>query len=73
MLVTYSLTIKLLQTQASKCYTDPDDHLMIKSPTTDRLRRHYSSTKHRKRTEKERETSSSSPTAAAADSQHQWP
>ncbi|CAF0787269.1 unnamed protein product [Rotaria sordida] len=40
MLVTYSLTIRRLQLEAAKCYTDPDDLLMIKQQTSDRLRRH---------------------------------
>ncbi|CAF4645459.1 unnamed protein product, partial [Rotaria sp. Silwood2] len=44
MLVTYSLTIRRLQLEAAKCYTDPDDLLMIKQ-TSDRLRRHQLATK----------------------------
>jgi hypothetical protein len=45
MLVTYSLTIRRLQLEAAKCYSDPDDHLMTTSETSDRLRRHRSSSK----------------------------
>ncbi len=45
MLVTYSLTIRRLQQEAAKCYTDPDNHLMMMSRTSDRLRRHRSSSK----------------------------
>lgn len=45
MLVTYSLTIRRLQLEAAKCYTDPDDHLVIKPQTSERLRRHRSSSK----------------------------
>jgi 5-hydroxytryptamine receptor 2 len=46
MLVTYSLTIRRLQQEAAKCYTDPDDHLMMMSQTSsERLRRHRSSSK----------------------------
>jgi len=40
MLVTYSLTIRRLQQEAAKCYSDPDNHLMMMSQTPDRLRRH---------------------------------
>jgi len=47
MLVTYSLTIRRLQLEAAKCYTDPDDNLVIKSQPSERLRRHRSSTKRR--------------------------
>ncbi len=47
MLVTYSLTIRRLQLEAAKCYTDPDENLMIKSQPSERLRRHRSSTKRR--------------------------
>lgn len=47
MLVTYSLTIRRLQLEAAKCYTDPDENLMIKSQTSERLRRHRSSSKRR--------------------------
>ena len=42
MLVTYSLTIRRLRLEAAKCYTDPDDNLVRKSHTFDRLRRHTS-------------------------------
>jgi hypothetical protein len=45
MLVTYSLTIRRLQLEAAKCYTDPDDHIMVKPQKSDRLRRHRSTTK----------------------------
>lgn len=45
MLVTYSLTIRRLQQEAAKCYSDPDDHLMMMSQTSDRLRRHQLSSK----------------------------
>lgn len=45
MLVTYSLTIRRLQLEAAKCYTNPDDHLVIKIPTSERLRRHRSGSK----------------------------
>jgi hypothetical protein len=47
MLVTYSLTIRRLQQEAAKCYSDPDEHLVMMSPTSDRLRRHRSSSKYR--------------------------
>ena len=67
MLATYSLTARLLQIQAAKCYTDPDDHLMIKTPATDRLRRHCSSSKRRKTSDKSR-----NPSSLASD-KHQWP
>ena len=79
MLVTYSLTIRRLQLEAAKCYTDPDDHLMIKSQTSNRLRRHTSYSKRRssfqsrkKNSAREASTPSlNSPTTT--DSQHQWP
>lgn len=45
MLVTYSLTIRRLQVEAAKCYTDPDDHLSIKRQSSERLRRHRLSSK----------------------------
>jgi len=45
MLVTYSLTIRRLQQEAAKCYSDPDDHLMMMSQTSDRLRRHQTNSK----------------------------
>ena len=45
MLVTYSLTIRRLQLEAAKCYSDPDDSLVIKSQSSERLRRHRSSSK----------------------------
>lgn len=45
MLVTYSLTIRRLQLEAAKCYSDPDDHLMMMSQTSDRLRRHQLNSK----------------------------
>lgn len=45
MLVTYSLTIRRLQLEAAKCYTDPDDQLVIKTPISERLRRHRSGSK----------------------------
>ena len=47
MLVTYSLTIRLLQKEAAKCYSDPDEHHRVVSRTSDRLRRHRSSSKRR--------------------------
>jgi len=52
MIVTYSLTIRRLQQEAAKCYSDPDDHLMMMSQTSDRLRRHQSSSKIRSRKSK---------------------
>ncbi len=45
MLVTYSLTIRRLRLQAAKCYTDPDNHLVIRPQTSHRLRRHKSTSK----------------------------
>lgn len=46
MLVTYSLTVRRLQQEAAKCYSDPDDHFgMMSRSTSDRLRRHRSSSK----------------------------
>ena len=53
MLVTYSLTIRRLQEEAAKCYTDPEDHAPVRSPrTSDRLRRHRSSSKIRSSSKK---------------------
>ncbi len=58
MLVTYSLTIRRLQLEAAKCYTDPDDHLMIKQQTTsERLRRHRSSSQRKATTKNKKNTS----------------
>lgn len=45
MLVTYSLTIRRLQQEEAKCYSDPDAHLAMMSQASDRLRRHRSSSK----------------------------
>ncbi|CAF1594495.1 unnamed protein product [Adineta ricciae] len=45
MLVTYSLTIRRLQEEAAKCYSDPDEPLMTMSQTSHRLRRHRSCSK----------------------------
>jgi len=45
MLVTYSLTIRRLQQQAARCYSDPDEHFMMMSQTSHRLRRHRSCSK----------------------------
>jgi hypothetical protein len=58
MLVTYSLTIRRLQQEAAKCYSDPDDHLMMMSQTSDRLRRHQSSSKRRSQSQCFKNTSS---------------
>ncbi len=57
MLVTYSLTIRRLQQEAAKCYSDPDDHLTMMSETSDRLRRHRSSSKVRSPTQYYKTTS----------------
>jgi hypothetical protein len=70
MLVTYSLTIRRLQLEAAKCYTDPDENLMIKSQTSERLRRHRSSSKRRSPNQsykniQGKEISSSTPTSPA--------
>ncbi len=80
MLVTYSLTIRRLQLEAAKCYTDPDDHLMIKSQTSNRLRRHRSSTKRHSPSQKSRhlqakESTTSAPATITDDkeNQPQWP
>ena len=45
MLVTYSLTIRRLQEEAAKCYTDPDEQLRMMRRPSDQLRRHRSSSK----------------------------
>ncbi|CAF1448616.1 unnamed protein product [Adineta steineri] len=45
MLVTYSLTVHRLHVEGAKCYSDPDDNLMIKPRKNDGLRRHMSTTK----------------------------
>ncbi|CAF4513433.1 unnamed protein product, partial [Rotaria sp. Silwood2] len=45
MLVTYSLTIRRLQKEAAKCYSDPDDHSIMMSQASARLRRHKSTRK----------------------------
>ncbi|CAF1394119.1 unnamed protein product [Rotaria sp. Silwood1] len=45
MLVTYSLTIRRLQKEAAKCYSDPDDHSIMMTQTSNRLRRHKSTSK----------------------------
>jgi hypothetical protein len=47
MLVMYSLTIRRLQKQAAKCYSDLDDDQLTLSRTTNRLRRHHSKCKRR--------------------------
>jgi hypothetical protein len=85
MLVTYSLTIRRLQLEEAKCYTDPDDHLMIKSQTPDRLRRHRLSSKRRSPNQNHKNTQSkqisiSAPTSpclptgrANKQNQLQWP
>ncbi len=78
MLVTYSLTIRRLQLEAAKCYTDPDDHLMIKTPTSERLRRHRSSSKRSSPAQKHRsiqskELSNSTSTTDNKQNQLQWP
>lgn len=59
MLVTYSLTIRRLRLEAAKCYTDPDDHLVVKSQSSERLRRHHSTSKRRVPSSKNPSTSSS--------------
>ena len=59
MLVTYSLTIRLLQKEAAKCYSDPDEHLRMMSHTSHRLRRHRSSSKRRTQSYSHRPASSS--------------
>jgi hypothetical protein len=77
MLVTYSLTIRRLQLEAAKCYTDPDDHLMIKTPTSERLRRHRLSSKRASPSQKHRNIQpkeSSNPTTTDNNqNQLQWP
>lgn len=46
MLVTYSLTIRRLQQEAAKCYSDLDEHSMMMSrQTSNRLRRHKSNSR----------------------------
>ncbi|CAF1123590.1 unnamed protein product [Adineta steineri] len=45
MLVTYSLTIRRLQQEAAKCYSDPDEHVVMMTQASDRLRRHRSCSK----------------------------
>ncbi|CAF5210855.1 unnamed protein product [Rotaria magnacalcarata] len=47
MLVTYSLTIRLLQREAAKCYSDRDKHSVMMSETCDRIRRHTSNSRSR--------------------------
>ncbi|CAF2200766.1 unnamed protein product [Rotaria magnacalcarata] len=47
MLVTYSLTIRLLQREAAKCYSDRDKHSAMMSETCDRIRRHTSNSRSR--------------------------
>jgi hypothetical protein len=62
MLVTYSLTIRRLRLQAAKCYTDPDNHLMIRPQTSHRLRRHKSTSKRRSPKQLHKTISNSPPT-----------
>jgi hypothetical protein len=80
MLVTYSLTIRRLQLEAAKCYTDPDDHIMVKPQKSDRLRRHRSTTK--RHTPSKNISSSSPPPSPRSpilpetddkQTHHQWP
>jgi hypothetical protein len=84
MLVTYSLTIRRLQLEAAKCYSDPDDHLMIKQQNSERLRRHRSSSKRQLSSKNQKNASSkdisnstpASPTLPDTDNKQnhlQWP
>jgi hypothetical protein len=76
MLVMYSLTIRRLQLEAAKCYTDPDDHLMIKTPRSERLRRHRSSSKRTSPAQKHRNIQSKESSSSTSDNkqnQCQWP
>ncbi|UJR09521.1 hypothetical protein I4U23_013759 [Adineta vaga] len=57
MLVTYSLTIRRLQQEAAKCYSDPDQDLMMISKSSDRLRRHRSCSKVRSPSQQSKSTS----------------
>lgn len=75
MLVTYSLTIRRLQLEAAKCYSDPDDALVIKSQSSERLRRHRSSSKRSSPTSRQapKENTLSLQPSLPSDSDVPWP
>ena len=72
MLVTYSLTIRRLQLEAAKCYSDPDDHLMVRTSTSEKLRRHRSSSKQTSTSQKQKSVPTPTSPTSPTDNK-QWP